>query len=238
MEEKYEILNGLKKRAKPSVDAGFFESFLAKVLALISKDISSDTSELGLAKTKKPNVPDGFFENFSDKFMQKIHAEEEEERTILEQLVLRAKPKVPVGYFDNFEVERPTGRLIQLKYLWAAVSIAAVFTLLLWVISDPVNGNGTDEYAVLENEAKEELLAYSHESEIIDYIIENDIEIDLDGEQEVDEEDLFDFYGSDFNVLTEDEKEIELEEEEDDDLEDLFDFYGSDLDILTEEEKL
>jgi len=62
MERKYDILDKLKKRIKPELERGFFESFLARLMTLISKEHSSSSEDLSFEKAKKPHVPDGFFE--------------------------------------------------------------------------------------------------------------------------------------------------------------------------------
>ena len=212
MEEKKDILNQLKKSAKPELNADFFDQFPSKMMSLISDDSEANKEDLELKKTNKPEVPTGFFDQFSDKLMQKIQEEETEKEVsspILDQLILSAKPAVPKDYFENFQPQTTEkestpkkGRIIQLRYLAAAASVAAVIALFFYLLpGDETNDETQYSSAETQEEISEETydiyLAYMDEEDIVEYIIENDIE--LEGESdELDEEELFDSWGNDF----------------------------------------
>ena len=197
----------MKKRKKPEVETGFFEAFLKRLMSVISSEF--ETSE----KREKPAVPDGFFENFSTNLMSKIEELEEDEvdnGTILGQLKLRDKPEIPAGYFEQFEVKPPakptSGRVIRLRYFVTATSVAAIFALF-FLLYQPNGSQGTmaGQTAAAETEDLhyDEYLTYMSEADIIDYMIENDIDLDEGTEETEEEDELFDFYGSDFDILLE-----------------------------------
>jgi len=87
-----------------------------------------------------------------------------------------------------------------MRYVAAVASAAAVITLFFYVMSDPSQNATVAETTIVEEIDYDDYLAYMDEEDIIDYIVENDIEVESE-EVEVDEEDLFDFYGSDFDLL-------------------------------------
>lgn len=213
MEEQNNIPDWVRKTDKPSVPDGFFETFIKRLLKVIAASETENSTEFG-AKMSKPSVPDGFFETFSDKLMAKIQSEEEagvdltEANTFMSQFKLREKPSVPVGYFDSFAdtvQQKPAarGRIISLRVMMTITSAAAIFLLFMLVYNpnnNPSTLEGTDVTAQNETENYDEYLAYLDEDEIIDYIIENDVE--LDGyEASEEEEALYDIVGDDIEEL-------------------------------------
>ena len=78
MDDKKNILDELKKRQKPSVPEGFFESFSDGLMKRIEEDNVLDD----VHSTTKPEVPEGFFDSFAANLMAKIN----EEKSLLDGL--------------------------------------------------------------------------------------------------------------------------------------------------------
>lgn len=215
MNKNQDILNQLKKRQKPELEAGFFELFLERLMVLVAgPNAGSKTVDLSAEKRKKPTVPEGFFDDFSSNLMGKIEElerEEVNESSILDQLQLRSKPAVPEGYFDKFTVSTPAkpskGRVIQMRYVAAIASVAAMFALI-FLLHDPNSSQAKIAGVNVTKESNvhsyDEYLTYMNEGDIINYMIDNNIDFE-DEEEETEEEELFDFYGTDFDILLEEE---------------------------------
>ena len=155
MKEEKDILNNLPRTEKPSVPNGFFDSFSDKLMAKIEEESFLEK----LPKQNKPVVPEGFFETFSDKLMKDIEPE------------IKAVKKT---------------RIIPLRIMFAAASVAAVLTFV--VLTTKQNDQSIIAETVVEELAEEdydEYLAYLDESSMVDFIVDNDL--DIDDESEIDE---------------------------------------------------
>ncbi|MGV6861586.1 MAG: hypothetical protein ACWA41_07425 [Putridiphycobacter sp.] len=161
MKQENQILNQLKKTPKPEVPIDFFDSFSEDILSKI------DDKKLDfLSKSEKPKVPDNFFETFPQKLKGEIE-----------------KPK--------------KGKVITLRNTLFFTSIAASIALLVNLfVSNPIqiNESSSDEIVEIETvsvEGDDLYLAYLNEHEIVDYIIENNIDVDEDTTTFNNEDDIF-----------------------------------------------
>jgi hypothetical protein len=158
-----------------------------------------------LKKNNRPNVPEEFFDHFSDDLMSKI----ESEKSILDSIKKTDKPKVPNLFFDNFANNLPIenkkkGKIISLKTVTVISTIAASL-LVLFVL----NWNSKNEQSIASNdnvihldsskdisysqiEDDEAYLAYLSEDDIVEYIIENKVDIDDDFDLSQEENEMFD----------------------------------------------
>lgn len=159
-----------------------------------------------LNKNNQPNVPEGFFDNFADDLMSKI----ESDKSILDTINKTEKPKVPTSFFDDFADNLPVenkkkARVISLKTITIVSSIAASL-LLIFMLSWESNTNqqlaseenntqidSTIEDSSYQIHTDEDYLAYLTEDDIVEYIIENKVDIDEDDIYSFDEDDeMFD----------------------------------------------
>lgn len=203
MTEKNDIVSFWKLRDKPSIPEGFFEQFSVDLM----QKIEQDSGFLGqLTKSKKPALPNGFFDQLiNDMPIAKSDFN-------LDKLTKRDLPTVPVGYFDQFyeqlaetlqkEVRATTkkGRIIPLRIIAAVGAVAATIALVISVVNYSSNtgetaGNQVAE-TVIDEEVYDAYLTYLDEDEIIDYIVENDIEIG-EGSDSVHVEDYIDYSAAD-----------------------------------------
>lgn len=155
MKEEKDILNNLKRTEKPSVPAGFFDSFSDKLMSKIEEDSFLEI----LPRQNKPTVPEDFFESFSDKLIKEI------------------KPEIKVT---------KKSKIIPLRIFLAVASVAAVFTFI--VLTTKQNEEQILVETVVEELADEDYddyLAYLDESTIVDFIVENDLNIEE--ESDIDE---------------------------------------------------
>ena len=138
-----------------------------------------------LNKADKPTVPSGFFDTFSDDLMSKINKDD----SFLEDLPKTNKPQVPQGFFDDFSEsitqhieEKPKTKIISLKIVLTVASIAAVFALVLLTIKpnqeQPILAEVEMDVQTEKSDELDNYLAYLDESSIVDYIVENDINIE------------------------------------------------------------
>lgn len=161
MKEEKDILSNLKKTDQPSVPNGFFESFSDQLMSKIETDSLLES----LPKTNKPAVPEGYFETFSDKLMEKLPA-----------------TAAPVK----------KTKIIPLRIMLAVASVAAVLTFVVLTTKQneqPILAETETSTEIVIDELADEdyddYLAYIDESTIVDYIVENDL--DIDDETEIDE---------------------------------------------------
>jgi hypothetical protein len=206
VENKKDILEGLKKAQRPVVPDGFFNQFWIDLM----QRIEQESGVLGqLKKAEKPAIPEDFFSNLTASFSP------EDSPFTLENLQKSKKPTLPVGYFDEsadriMEAVKATnnedkkgGRIINMRMVrlisLVAATIAIVFTVIHFS-SDPNDGfivedvpeNNIPEIELTVEDNYDDYLVYLDEDEIIDYIIENDIEIE-DTVDVIDFEDYSDF---------------------------------------------
>lgn len=135
-----------------------------------------------LKRTKKSSVPNGFFDSFADDLFSEIEGE-----YLLESLPKNTKPKVPQGFFDDFSTEitakvqpKKQTKIIQIKMFISVASVAAVLAIM--VLTNPTKNTTQIADGPIENPTEDdnfdEYLAYLDESTLVDYIIENDINIE------------------------------------------------------------
>lgn len=203
MIEKNTILSSLPLRTKPNVPDGFFEQFSADLMLKIEEE----TGFLGqLTKSKKPDLPDGYF----DQLVNPIFSTESSFN--LDELSKRNLPPIPAGYFDRFNSDLlekikkeqkndsgRKGRIIPLRIIAAIGAVAASIAVIFSVVNSMYSNKQIDA-GLVETQTEETLydtyLTYLDEDEIIDYIIENDIEIS-DADDPLNDDDYLDYSAED-----------------------------------------
>ena len=136
-----------------------------------------------LKRTDKQSVPEGFFDSFSDNLMSKINDD-----SFLELLPKNEKPEVPNGFFDSFSDEviksldvTPVKKtkIISLRVIMAVASVAAVFAFVVFTTKQNTNPVVVETvFEELTDDDFDEYLAYLDETTIVDFIIENDLNIE------------------------------------------------------------
>jgi len=207
VENKKDILNGLRKSQRPTVPDGFYDQFWSDLL----KRIQDESGILGqLKKTEKPAVPENFFANLTSSIAA------EEPILSVDELQKREKPTLPANYFDQSmelimaavkaegQNKKKGGKVINMRLVTIISAVAAAIAIIFTVInfSGPTKENGfanddtpmdsIPQEVISTEDDYDDYLAYLDEDEIIDYIIENDIEIE-DSIEMVEYEDYFDF---------------------------------------------
>ena len=167
MEEENDISSEFKKAKKPVVPAGFFENFYASIQSEIDEE--NPFSDLKIVKRKQPVLPGNFAETFETNLIKKIED----------------KPSNP-------------GRIIRLSLISAVASIAAVLTILFYINQNNSDTgiSKTETGATQDEETIDTYVAYLDEDEMIDYIVENNINI---GDEESD--DIYDYVESDLEDI-------------------------------------
>jgi hypothetical protein len=170
MEEKFNILDSLKKTAKPEVPANFFNAFSDELSAKIANE------ELSLNKKEMPAVPEGFFESFSDNLMETIAAEES----------------------ANLVPPKESRTKVIILRILGTIAAAACLLLAFNLIDKEDEIIQTVQVAAsTEEEAEDAYLAYLDEDEMINFLIENeDIALE-DNELDLEDEDIFYFLDDD-----------------------------------------
>jgi len=135
-----------------------------------------------LNRTEKPAVANRFFDSFSDGLIKKL-----EEETLLTSLSKNTKPEAPNDFFDKFADEiiakiqsKNKFKIIPLRIFIAVASVAAVFAILILTNRDGQNQTNAIVNNSIVNSADEndDYLAYIDESILVDFIVENDIDIE------------------------------------------------------------
>lgn len=215
MENKRNILDGLRKSEKPLVPEGFYDQFWTDLM----QRIQNESGILGqLKKSEKPSVPEDFFSKLT------VSLDSINEESILDKAIKAEKPSLPAGYFDQSvdcvmtavkEVQtnkKRTGRIINMRTIRIMSLVAAAIAIIFTVVQFSSNSEKDDQALLLPIESQQEIelmpedsyddyLVYLDEDEIIDYIIENNIEIedtadvfDFDDYSEFSEEDIEEYY--------------------------------------------
>jgi hypothetical protein len=193
MEEHSDIFSKLIKRKKPVVPENYFEQFSDQLSKKI--DFNQD---------RKTAVPEGFFQNFQNDLMDEI-----ESLSALKSLGVkkRKSPEVPDGFFNGFAEsishkinERPKkGNILKITFWSTAAAVAAGLVLLFTL-------NTNEPETIISSEVNEDLnaeeefetyAAYVDEESIIDYIVENDVDL---GEEQTDD-DTYDYVNSDIEDI-------------------------------------
>lgn len=172
MEEKYNILDNLKKSAKPEIPEGFFDNFHSKMSGLIE----GETSDIQFQKSSKPEVPKDFFANFSADLMNKIETEE-----TTTQIPERVWPMKLIGFVS-------------------AVAACALIFFMIQPDNEVEIAEVTVESEQVEEEQVESYLAFLDEDEIVDFLLENE-DIEITDELTDDEEDEYYFLEEDIEEL-------------------------------------
>jgi hypothetical protein len=154
VKENKNILNNLNKRQKPEAPKDFFENFSDNLMAKISE---SDSGLTNFKKTTKPDVPVGFFESFAKDITQQTN------------------DQIPI------EQDQPT-RIIRMKVMGFVSAVAACLLVMFLVMptddKELANTNTENEVRPLnESISDEDLMAYVDADDIIDYILDENIEI-------------------------------------------------------------
>ncbi|MBD3638774.1 MAG: hypothetical protein HUJ25_15580 [Crocinitomicaceae bacterium] len=151
MKEKKNILDHLKKRQKPDVPKDFFENFSDDLMAKIEEE---ESGLKNFQKTTKPDVPAEFFENFAQNITQKVSNSE--------------------------ETNKP--RVIRLKVIGFVTAVAAC--LLVFFLIKPDNTTPTADNTQDQNNTEnaepisdEVLMAFVDENDIVDFILEEEIDL-------------------------------------------------------------
>lgn len=148
MEANYDILNQLKKTARPEVPENFFNSFHSKLTEKI------ESSGLDVKKNDLPEVPKDFFANFSSDLMNKIESEETDQQT-----PVRVWPMKLIGFVS-------------------AVAACALIFFMIQPEDETEFAQITTDSDQIEEEQVDSYLAFLDEAEIVDFLMENeDIEI-------------------------------------------------------------
>jgi hypothetical protein len=199
MEEKNDILSDWKLRSKPPIPVGFFDQFLIDLM----NRINEESGFLGqLKKSKKPELPAGYFDTLPLSF------ESEPTSFSLDNLEKTDLPKLPPNYFEDFEskimaavdqdkkgsVKRT--RIIPMRVLAVITSVAAAILLIVSIIDFTTDPELVIPVAETEEDVYDTYLTYLDESDIIDYIIDNDIDLE-DTTDQIQDEDYFDYSEAD-----------------------------------------
>lgn len=192
MEEHSDIFSKLVKRKRPEVPSEFFKKFQDEL-----------NGEIDFNEQKNESVPSGFFENFHQQLMDEIHADEEFKSLGLKK---NTKPEIPAGYLENFATDlivktkenKGRGRIVKITFWSTAAAVAAGFILLFSLNTDePEVITETIPVVVEDEDDFETYAAYVDEESIIDYIVENDVDL---GENDTDE-DTYDYVNSDIEDI-------------------------------------
>lgn len=179
MNNQSDIFSQLKKTKKPNVPEGFFERF--------SVDINQNDFGQNLSgKAKKPKVPEDFFDSFSKEILNVISEEEKTEFTYLNK---SKQPVVTENYFEEFptkiqkilKAKKRRSKIIRISFISTIASVAAslliIFTLQK-TTQETIRSQPTQTTSFSnQNDPVEFYTAYLDETEVIDYILENDISI-------------------------------------------------------------
>ena len=215
MENKKDILEGLKKAERPLVPDGFYNQFWIDLMQRIEQDSGVLVQ---LKKSEKPAVPEDFFSNLTASIGP------EDSPFTFDNLQKRKNPTLPAGYFEEStdrimaalkatsNADKKGGRIINMRLVrlisLVAATVAIVFTVVHFS-SDPnedfraedLPQNSAPEIELPIEDDYDDYLAYLDEYEIIDYIIENDIEIedtldviDFEDYSDFSEEDIEEYY--------------------------------------------
>ncbi|MBK9192188.1 MAG: hypothetical protein IPM77_12130 [Crocinitomicaceae bacterium] len=191
MEEHSDIFSKLVKRKKPEVPAEFFKNFQHEL-----------NEKIDFTEQHNESVPAGFFENFHQHLMDEIHAEEEFKSLGLKK---NKTPEIPQGYLENFAADilsktntkKGRGRILKITFWSTAAAVAAGFILLFSISTNEPESITEINPVVTEEEDFDTYAAYVDEESIIDYIVENDVDL---GENDTDD-DTYDFVNSDIEDI-------------------------------------
>lgn len=204
MEENSDIFSKLIKRRKPTLPDNFFQNFQSDLLSHLSDQ--NDSDKISFSKTKNPDVPVDFFKNFHATLADEI----ESSGAFSDLNINKNKlPAVPSDFESEFRknlmekirTKKSRGRILKISFWSTATAVAAGLTLLFTLNTEPAPETPilTEEnVTVADEESLDTYVAYLDEESLVDYIIENDIDM---GETEEDNEDVYDYVSSDIEDI-------------------------------------
>ncbi|MBK6950658.1 MAG: hypothetical protein IPH24_01065 [Crocinitomicaceae bacterium] len=205
MEEHFDIFSKLIKRRKPDLPENFFTNFQSNFIQNLSN--LDESEDFVLPKTKTPEVPAEFFKNFH----ANLQAEIEGESAFAElKLKKTAKPTVPLNFESEFTEslmkkirQKPSkGRILKITFWSTAAAVAAGFTLLFTINPEPVTNQPETltetNFELSEEESLDTYVAYLDEEALVDYIIENDIDM---GQTESESDEVYDYVSGDIEDI-------------------------------------
>lgn len=205
MEEHFDIFSKLIKRRKPDLPENFFENFQSNLASSLSNQ--NELDHLTLSKNKAPEVPADFFKNFQANLQAEIESE-----SAFSDLKLKKtnKPIVPANFESDFREalmkkihqKNSNGRILKITFWSTTAAVAAGLTLLFTLNLDSTepqpevltetNSESTDE------ESLDTYVAYLDEDELVDFIIENDIDM---GQSETESDEVYDYVSGDIEDI-------------------------------------
>lgn len=205
MEEHFDIFSKLIKRRKPDLPENFFSNFQSNLIQNLSN--LNESKDFVLPKNKTPEVPAEFFKNFHANLLSEIESE-----SAFSDLKLKKqnKPPVPLNFESEFTEslmkkirQKPSkGRILKITFWSTAAAVAAGLTLLFTINPEPVTNQPeslTETNSELsDEESLDTYVAYLDEEELVDYIIENDIDM---GQAESESDDIYDYVSSDIEDI-------------------------------------
>lgn len=181
MEETSELFLKLFKRKKPNVPDGFFQNFHAQLNSKILSDLK-----------EKNDVPQDFFKNFHSQLKDEIDAE-----NALSDLGIKKskKPNLPTEFRTEFvsELQKNIARkksrtkLIRISFWSATSSVAAALAILFLLNTKDQTPNdiAVEQPQTMSEENLDTYAEFVDEGELIDYIVENNVDLGEDDEDDV-----------------------------------------------------
>lgn len=176
MEEKKDILNNLKKSAKPDIPKDFFVDFSSNLMKKIDQNQDNDSLLDQIHKTSKPEIPIDFFNEFSKSIVNHVK-----------------------------EPKKKRSRIIKISSWSTVISVAAILAVLVWINKDEEGEMLADTGTESINDSMNDedyfaYLSYVDENEIVDFMIDNEVEYEVEESNEgIDE--VYDYLGDDLEEL-------------------------------------
>lgn len=205
MEEHFAIFSKLIKRRKPDLPENFFEDFQRNLTSNLSNQ--NELDQFALPKNKAQEVPADFFNNFHANLQAEIESE-----SAFSDLKLKKtnKPTVPANFESDFREalmkkihqKNSNVRILKITFWSTAAAVAAGLTLLF-----TLNLNSTEPQSEVLTETNSEItdeesidtyVAYLDEEELVDFIIENDIDM---GQAETESDEVYDYVSGDIEDI-------------------------------------
>lgn len=177
MESKNNILNQLKLKSKPSVPKGFFENFKKNLQSKIDFNLNDNDDQFEIPK------------NFFSEFRADLDAAITNEKTFISLGIVKShKPKIDENFKAHFKtaiLSKTTKQKSKSKiiYLVSVLSTAAAAVILLLLnlynqeSSDKSLTQTINTISIEDTKKIDSYVAYVDESMVIDYILEEDIDI-------------------------------------------------------------
>ncbi len=205
MEEPFDIISKLIKRRKPDLPENFFANFQRNLTSNLSNQ--HESKDFVLPKTKTPEIPAEFFKNFHANLQAEIESE-----AVFSDFKLKKtnKPSVPANFKTEFTAalmaeirQKPTrGRILKITFWSTAAAVAAGLTLLLTLntnsSTEPSESLTESHSEISDEESLDTYVAYLDEEALVDYIIENDIDM---GQTESESDEVYDYVSGDIEDI-------------------------------------